>query len=346
MIKKFKHLTLFFVSIVVIQSCTKKETIIQEYKPPMPTLYGTWKLQNSSTTDLSSTYLIMSQNSDFVYYLQENEYGFRSSDGYAFSATDKQLSLGGSLFNYKTNGDTLTLIQSLNYVQKYIKVANPSFTSNTWTSNVSIIKSVVSPENVSSSYRSFGFSGNFLYFHRNTYQSRVYKFNTSNSTFADSINVSYKCSNYYNNGTTYYGFDGNYSLGKTTELTNNYTSVSTNTLNSIYSISKNATSNTFYTYTSNSELYAGTDGGSFTLVKNLDQYNIDCPVYYGSDEFLCINDGKLYKIKIAPSFNVTKSYSEIPNYRLYSLSTDGVDVWAYAYNNVADRYEYLKLNIN
>ncbi len=347
MMKNLKLKLALIICIALIQSCTKKETIIQEYKPPVVDIYGTWFLQNQNVTDLSKTYMILNASDDFSYNLNEDKDGFRSSYDYAFSATNKQLNLGGSLYNYTKNGDTLILRQSNNSIQKYIKVANPTMTYENWTSKISIAKRVAAPIGNISSSHSFGFNNDNLYFYSDKYASRVYKYNTLNNTFTDSLNVAFSCSNFYRPGFTYFGFSGNFGLGKTTELqTGTYNQISANTFSSTYAISYNGTSNTFYCYLSNSDLYAGAEGGTFSLVKNLDEYNVNSVVYYGSDEFLVLRYGGMYKIKISPNFTVTKSYNGIPNFNIYTISTDGADVWAYGYNYNTGKYEYLKLNLN
>ena len=50
---KHKLLIATVLGLFILNSCTKKETIIQEYNPPQPKLFGTWKLigQNSSDTN-------------------------------------------------------------------------------------------------------------------------------------------------------------------------------------------------------------------------------------------------------------------------------------------------------
>lgn len=343
-LKKINAIIAILTMVVFIQSCTKKETIIESYNPPAVTLYGTWKEINTNPSNLSTSYYIIDKTNDFAYNLIEDEYGFRNSNGYAVSASDKQITLGGTLYNYTVKNDTLKLKYDVDQTQTFVKVPNPTFTFNNWTNNISINKSITAPLGINSS-RSFGFNGDFLYFYRNTFGNKSYKYNTLNSSFVDSGLVANTCANYYRNGNLYYGFTGTNKLFKGNELLTG-SAISINNLNTVYALSINGTSNTIYAYQSNRELYAGTDGGNFSLLTDLNTYNTRSVVYYGNDEFLTIKNSRLYKIKISPTFKVTTSYTSLPNYSFYTVSTNGSDVWVYAYNDNIDNYEFLKLNLN
>ncbi len=347
--KNINKIGVLILGILLLNSCTKKETIIQEYNPPAATMYGTWLLQNRNISDMSKTYIIFNQNDNFCYTLSESKDGFRSSNSSVYIATDKQLNFGGGLYLYSIIGDTMVLSNSQGNNEKLTRVKNPTMTYQNWIGNISVDKTITAPDIQIEYNRSFGFNGDNLYFNATKYGNRVYKFNTLNSTFTDSMNVSAYCSNFYKSGNTYYGFSGNYKLGKTTELNSGtYTEISTNTVASPYAISYNGSSNIFYAYLSNGSLFSGTEGGAFSLLKDLDQYYCNSVVYYNSDEFLAIKDSRIHKIKISPTFSVTKSYKLDINYdfSIYTISTNGVDVWAYIYNYDNDRYEYLKLNLN
>ncbi len=345
--KNLNKILTLLISVVILNSCTKEVTTKQEYTPPAATMYGTWLKLNKDVSDSSKEYVIFKQNDDYYYSLIESDQGFRTSNNAVYSATDKIISLGGYLNVYSISGDTLIVKDEINKSIKFIRVNNPAINFENWTSKLSISKSVAAPLLNISSSRSFGFNGDNLYFYGNKYGGKVYKFNTLNSTILDSVSVGTSCSNFYKSGSTYYGFSGNNKLGKTTELNSGtYTDASSNILASPYSISYNGTSNIFYAYLGGGGLYSGTEGGAFSILKDLVGYNCKSVVYYNSDEFLTVKNSTLYKIKISPVFSVTKSYKLDASYNLYTVSTNGVDVWAYARNYNNNSYEFLKLNLN
>lgn len=345
-----KNYSFIIILLLLVQSCTKEVITKKEFIPATApsALYGTWKRINNNPADLNSFYFIISSNDNIIYTLSEDKYGYRTIYSYASNANNKQLNIGGGLYNYTIINDTLKLKSQPNEIFNCVKVSNPNFTPNNWVKKAVILKSINMPNNTDA-YKSIGINGDNLYFGNTTYGNKVYKFNTLTQQYIDSIIIGINgVSNFYKNGTLFYGFEDNARLAKTTELQFATAAfLSLNQLSNIQSMSYNGTSNTFYAFNNNNyELYAGSEGGNFNLLTDFRANNYpNSVVYYGNDEFLAIYSGSLCKIKISPTFKITESY-QLNNYSIYSVSTNGTDVWAKVYNSISDNYEFLKLNIN
>lgn len=333
-----------FLLMLCIQGC-KKETVVKPYSPTTPTLYGTWQTINTDISNNEKEYFIYSSADNFGYILTEDEFGFRESEGYTFSATDKQFNFGGSLKNYSVKGDTLKVYESLNSFKTLVKISNPSFNYENWTNTVDVSRNISAPDDINSS-RSFGINGDFLYFYNSAYADRVYKLNTLNNKYVDSMDVSTTCGLYYKSGTIYYGFNNTNFIFKSTELQSaTLNKISTNKLYYVYTMSFNGNSNTIYAYQSNDIMFAGTEDGTFSELFKFSDYNTSSVVYYKNDEFLAIKDYKLYRVKISPTFKVVASY-KLNGYDINNISTNGVDVWACAEDNNTYNNVFLKLNLN
>lgn len=344
--KKRTLFALAFISLIAIQSCKKTETVVEEYNPPSPTLYGTWKAINEDPTNNSSLYYVFDKSNNFASTLEEDEYGFRESNSYAFSATNKQVSLGGGLLNYTVNGDTLKMKYSSTQSSLFLRVASPTFTPENWLKSISVIQKTAAVNSLPTNI-SFGVNGDFLYFSQYVNGYKVFKYNTLNNTKVDSNTVSSNCCVYYKGGKVYYGKYANDKLFKTTELDNaTNQNVSTNSIYYPVSISINGNSNTIYTLDYNKKLLAGTDGGAFSELFDFSSYNISMVQYYGNDEFLILKNYSLFKVKISPTFSVTTSYNGIPNFSISSIATNGVDTWVYGRENSSNKFKFIKINLN
>ncbi len=344
---KHKLLIATVLGLFVLNSCTKKETIIQQYNPPQPVLFGTWKLigQNSSDTNY---YVFPDDGSNFMHVLTNSTYNFRNSQTFAFKATDKQIHVYSTLLNYKVSNDTLYLMESPNVSTKLVKIKNPSFTPANWMNASSVVKKINVPRGIGSNTRPFGIEGNYLYIYGNQNgNERVFKFNSSTELHEDSGLVSEPASTCIKAGTIYTAFDnGNYNIYKsTTSAIGSMVMISNNTLPYANAISVNPNSGVIYAFTNDSKIYSGTENSTFNELFNFAPYSVNNVLYYKNDEFLCIRGNNICKVSIAPSFKVLANYQPIPGFSIYQLSTNGTDVWCYGYDSISGTYKLVKVAI-
>lgn len=344
-----KHKLLITIALVllIINSCTKKETIIQEYNPPQPSLFGTWKMLSQTSSD-TTFYVFNNDGTNFMYLLSKSTYGFKSSQGYAYKATDKQLQVYSSLFNYKVSNDTLYLIESTNTTYKLLKIKNSGFSTTNWLSASSMNKTMNMPRGTLFNTRPFAVDGNYLYMYGNNngYEA-VYKFNHTTEIYEDSGSVSKPASTCFKAGTLYTAFDnGNYNIYKSSTTTiGSMSIISNNTLPYANTISVNPNSGVIYAYCSNNKIYSGTENSTFNELFDFSTYGVNNVLYYKNDEFLCLRNNTIHKIVIAPSFKVVTSYQALPNFSIYQLSTNGSDVWCYGYDNTNGNYKLVKVSL-
>jgi hypothetical protein len=344
---KHKLLITIALGLLVLNSCTKKETIIQEYNPPQPSLYGTWKMLNQTSSD-TSYYVFNNDGTNFMYLLSKSSYGFKSSQGYVYKATDKQLQVYSSLFNYKVSNDTLYLMESPSTTYKLLKMNNSGLNTANWLSASSMNKSMNMPRGTLFNTRPFAIEGNYLYLYGNDNSNeRVYKFNHTTELYEDSGSVSEPASTCIKAGNLYTAFDnGNYNIYKSsTSSIGSMSIISNNTLPYANTISINPNSGVIYAYCNDNKIYTGTENSTFNELFDFSPYGINNVLYYKNDEFLCIRNSTIHKIVIAPSFKVITSYQPIPNFSIYQLSTNGTDVWCYGYDNTTGTYKLVKLTI-
>ena len=345
--KKIK--ILFGLSVVLLMAaCTKKTTIKEEYNPPQPKLYGTWKMVNNSSSTNESYYIFSDDGSNYAHYLAKDQYGFKYKDAYAFKATDKQINMNYYLYNYDVISDTLTLYSSPNAFTRYVKVNNPTFNASNWTGTLKVLKTMDLPRAVSSStLRPFGIDGDYLYLPGNNgLGDYVYKFNTLTKQHVDSINVAYGVTTCFKSPNLYYGFDAINKIYKTTGIAMPSTAVSSNSVDYTRSLSVNASSGVIYAFVQSGQLYSGTEGSNFNSLFDFSAYNLNYLVYDKNDEFMALRGGIISSLKISPAFTVIKSYDQIPNFYTYLFSSNGVDTWVFGYNNTNSTYQLLKVSLN
>jgi hypothetical protein len=335
-------------AIIALASCTKKETIIQQYNPPSASIYGTWLLLGSNPLDSSKQYWIFpNDGSNFFDELSEDKYGFRKiGSSYIFNATDKQIFISSMLMNYTVANDTLTLLQSRTSKIKAVRVPNPGFTSATFLTPLTILKSSLLHKAMSSLNYSAGIKGDTLLYTANiTGSNRLYKFSLNDRVHTDSHTLAVAGGGtYYKSGTTFLGFTNNNKIWKGTEI-KSFSPNSSNQLTNVTAISLNGASNTYYAYQGDKQLFAGTDGGSYSLLFNFNAHNTNMVVYHNSDAFLVLKDNAIHKIKIFPKLQVLNSFSLPSEYQINSISSNGVDVWAQVKNNSTIQNLFVKLSI-
>lgn len=329
--------------LVILGACTKKETIVQEYNPPQPKLYGNWKVISANFG--GGYFSFPNDGSNFAHILGIDEDGFKSKEVYAYSATDKQLIISGSVFNYTLNGDTLLLKSAPNSIYKMVKTTDPSVNINTWLSSTSVSKDLGKLPNSGSDLHSIGIDGTTIYYSGlNGMGNYVYKYNTSSKVLEDSIASVNTASHYYKAGTLYYGFD--YMTNKIFKGTPfaPVTSVSTNSLSSVRTVSANASSGVIYAYTSSSEMYTGTENSTFNLLFDFQDYGVASVTYFKNDEFLCTKNSTVHRIKISPDFQVLATYEMPEGFNAYTVSSNGTDLYVFGYDDNAGEYKMIKLN--
>lgn len=336
-----------FLGLFILNSCTKKETIIQEYNPPQPKLFGTWKLIGQTSSD-TNYYVFPNDGSNFMHLLTNSNYNFKTSQIFAYKATENQLQVYSTLLNYKVSNDTLYLMENPNVSTKLVKINNPSFTPANWMSASSVAKKINIPRGIGYNTRPFGIDGNYLFMYGNENgNERIFKFNSSTEQHEDSGLVSEPASTCIKSGTMYTAFDnGNYNIYKSlTSSIGSMSTISNNTLPYANAISVNANSGVIYVYTNDAKLYSGTENSTFNELFNFASYGVNNVLYYKNDEFLCLRSNNICKVSIAPNFKVLANYQSIPGFSIYQISTNGTDVWCYGYDNNTGTYKLVKVNI-
>lgn len=335
-----------------LSSCTKKETIVQQYTPPAPTLYGTWKFINSNPSDSSAQYIVLpNDGSNFYYSMSQDEFGFRRIDGSgAFQATDKQLLIGmGGLFNYTVNNDTLKLRQNSGSSINLTRITDPNIVPDKFVTLLGISKGVKTPYGLIGHSYSLGISGDNLYLMASLSGSnKMAKYNVNSGLLTDSIPTAFNGSVYYKSGSIFLGFSNNNRIWKGTEFNAGTYSINSSTdLVNVKALSINGSSNTIYAYQADRKLFAGTDGGSYALLKDFAPMSTDMVVYHNNDAFLILKNDHIYRVKIFPTMSIMNSYRLAENLStIYAISSNGSDVWATVYNSISGKHEFVKLNIN
>jgi hypothetical protein len=331
--KKITIVSVLVGFLVLLGSCKKTETntIIQEYNPPLATLFGTWKMINTSSTD--QYFVFPNDKSNLHYQLIEDVNGFRTMFDAAFNATVNQVFLQGSLYNYSESNDTLILTSNSSNMMKFMRIDSPSFTPMTWMKPTMLDRSIELPRGFGSTNVSIGIQGDFLYpYAVNSGSAYIYQFNTLTGKYVDSTGVGKPACTYFNSGDLYVGFNGGtYNIWKGNMAS--ISPVSSNTILNVNAVSLNPSSGVIYAYNSARKMYTGLANSNFSELFDFSTYYLNTVVYYKNDEFLCIKNGRLYRIKISPSFEVLESYNTPSGVNYYTVSTNGTDIWVYGYDS-------------
>lgn len=337
-------------AIIALASCTKKETVIQQYNPPAATVYGTWIMINSNPADSSKNYLVIPNNgSNFYSQLTEDKYGFRAiSSAGVFSATDKQLIIAsGGLYNYKVSNDSMYLFQSPTVKIILLKINTPIFTADNFVIPITIDRLRLAKPELNHFNYGFGFHKDTVFYNNNYFgPNRGYKVNLNSNSVIDSWDLGFGGCFFYNAGIVANGFNTSWRLGfRQDKPMGGAGFLSSNTLNDVRNLSINSLNNFYFAYQGDQKLFSGVEGGSFSKVFDFAIYNTKSAVYYKDDAFLIIKNNYLYKVKIAPKLQVLKSYYMPEKYDLNNISTSGNDVMLYVYNNDLTRYEFLNISL-
>lgn len=347
---KLKILIMSAVALAFLSGCTKTETIVQQYNPPAATLYGTWQIINTNVNDSSKSYIIFPNDASNIYYqMNEDGFGFRSAPSSGiFNATDKQILIAsGGLFNYTVSNDTLMLVQNANSKINLVKVKNPTFDQTNYVTKVAVNQTLPNPAGMGVHNYSIGSTSSFLYMMVNRFSSnRIYKYDIATQSMIDSAGSATAGSVFVKSGSTYLGFSNTNYIWKGNDLSS-FSINSTNTLKDVKTLSINGTSNTIYAFQADQKMYTGTDGGAYSLLFDFSVYNTNSVVYHNNDAFLVLKNNVIYRLKISPKLTILNAYQLDSKYSsIYSLSSNGLDVWVQAYNTVNSKYEFLKVNIN
>ncbi len=347
-------IVLFFMS----QSCKKEvinnTTIKEDYNPPVSKIYGKWKIINADPSDLSETYMIFESNKPFAYQMSKDKYGFKEIQSTAYSVTEKTLIFGG-IYVYEISNDTLVLKYEPNSdVAKLVRTTSTEVDPLNWVSSVSTLQTSKSLPNMSSSDDgSFAFDGDKLFFSSNyTGSFRFYKYNSTSNSLIDSFPTGDRYSSFYKKSTNQiYMANNSFSSAKPLKINDfspgSASALTTSSHNYIKNFSFNPNSGVMYAFQSTNKLFSGTEGGALSVLFDVATtgHSFDQMSYYSNDEFLILEDNKIHKVKIAPSLTVTKSYDRIPNFSIYSISTNGSETWVFGYNNTISKYEFRKINL-
>lgn len=347
-------IVLFFMS----QSCKKdvinNTTIKEEYNPAKVKIYGKWKIINTDSNDKREEYLIFDSSSPYAFQLDRDQYGFKSIQSSAYSATDKTLIYDG-VYAYEVSNDSLFLkIKPDEVYIKLVKTNSSQVDVSNWVSKISTTRITSTLPGMSSlNYSSFSIDGDKLFYVADfTGTRRFYKYNTTNNSVIDSFSISGHVSSFYKKSTNQIYIASNsftsFMPYKIADFTNSSTTAfSTTLLNNTSSLSFNPNSGVIYAFKNNRELLSGTEGGSLSLLFDASTFDLsfDQMTYFTNDEFLVLYNRKIHKVKISPTLTIIKSYDEISNFRIYSVSTNGSDIWVFGRNDINDKTEFRKINL-
>jgi hypothetical protein len=322
--------------------------------PPVSKIYGKWKLINSNPSDLSEQYWIFDSLTPYGYILSKSDKGFKDMGAGAYAVTENTLLFDG-IFAYEVSHDSLFLKSNpTKTVAILVKTTQADVDFNTWMSKISTL--LTAPALPGMNYNndgSFAFDGDILFVNSNyTGSNYLYKYNTTSSSIKDSLSISGNIAGFYKKSTDHIYVASNYSTANPIVKVPNFTIsgaavVTSNSLNYLKSLSYNPNSGVMYAFQNTNKLFAGTEGGNLSVLFDVATtgLNFDQMSYFSNDEFLILNNNKLYKVKIAPSLTVTKSYEEISNFSILSISTNGTETWVYGENELNGKYEFRKISL-
>lgn len=341
--KKHKLLTAILAGFVFLTGCKKEETVVQPYTPPQPKLYGTWRILPGFGSE--GYFAFPDDGSSYAHILQIDQYGFKTKSIYAYSATDKQIVISGSVFNYTVNQDTLKLNINPSSGYTMVKETDPAISYKTWLTPASILKSINSPRGVGSGVLSFGIDGNDLYLSAYNGSYYAYKFNTISGDYSDSVIMVNEASLFHKSGSLYYGFNNMSNKIFKGNIFSSVNPISTNNLSNVRAISANPNSGVVYAFCSDGKVYSGTDNSTFNALFDLSSYSVNSVVYYKNDEFLCIRSSSVHRVQMTPEFKVLATY-EIPKaFSAYTVSTNGTDTYVFGYDNASNKHAFMKISL-
>lgn len=353
-----KILYFLVIPILLVTSCKKEITnkIIEvEEKPALDLkIYGVWQNLNYNPNNDERKYIeYLESGYQTAYFLYES--GLQEERTEVLRATDKLVTgRWGQMATYKFSEDTLSLYMTPNAPMRFLK-SSPDVVKG-WVGKLTVLRTAeaVSGMNYNND-GGVGIDGDFLYFWASPFGNyNMYKYNTLTQQLVDSFSATAtEVSVFYdkpNNRFFYASPQLNTPLVKTAGFNNTTSAASSNSLPYIRNITFNGSSGTIYAFSGNNrQLYAGTDGGSFSSLFDFAALNgiyIQEACYYKNDEFLISDGGRLLaKVKIAPNFSVIKSYPNFSNFNISSISTNGTDVWVYGENYNTNKYEFRKIKL-
>lgn len=342
-----KRINVLVASILLLLcSCTKEITIKEEYQPPQPSIYGTWKLISLNYSD-TVYYVFTNDGSNLLHMLTIDTVGFKTMKGMPYLANQNQVFYSSTLFNYSIKSDTLNLDQLTTISYKLVRVQNPTFTPDNWQSEISIISKFDLPRNISNP-PSFGIDGNILYLSGyNGSKYYVYKYNTDIKQYEDSTAVMNLASTYYLAPSIYYAYgELNYYMQKSIGLHSAPSAISSRVINFAETISVNKSNSDIYAYTYSNEMLKGKEGDYFNTIYNFSGKGYAKVSYYKDNEFLGLNGNNIVRMKINGNLKVETTYKFLAKYSFYGLSTNGVDTYVFAFNYAENKYEILKIKLN
>lgn len=352
------------VPILILASCTKETTetktttVKKPYVAPTLPFWGSWKLIEDNPTSTEITYYDFNVKTGYCSQLYQNSNGLRDIDYSTISGTDQLIRYDWNSFQpYTISGDTLTVYNSDEPGQieeRMVRVPSDSINTETWIPALKIEKTVMIPSLYGiNTNASFSFGGDFIFANLRNSTYRFYQINTLTGIFTDSANapVNTWYSLYYKTSTNklyHTRTSGTYNLQQRTGLNGASSNLSSNSINSVRSISANASSGTVYAYRGG-QLYSGTEGGNFSSLTSFSGSYPDMHVYYKNDQFLGeYSSDFLIQFEIAPAYKILKQY-RLPTgsdfNRIYTVASNGSDVWVLARRNSDSRYAYLKVSL-
>jgi hypothetical protein len=361
-----KHLLLLLVPILILASCTKEETqtktttVSKPYVPPTLNFWGTWKKINTNNNE--TYYYDLNKSTGYCYELREEASGLRRFEISTVTGDEKLVRFNWDGFRvYTISGDTMTVYDASQpgaIEELLVRIPADSVNANTWITPMSITRSVSSRSNIYNinTSASFTFGGDFIFDNLRgpdgTY--RFYQLNSLTGVYTDSANapVNTWYSLYYKSSTNklyHTRYSGTYNLQQRTGINGASSNLSSNSLNSIRAISANPSSGTVYAYRGGT-LYSGTEGGNFSSLATFSGSYPDKHVYHKNDQFLGVWSNSLILFEAAPAFKVIKQY-RLPentnglNGSIYSVASNGSDVWILTYNNNTNSYYYTKVTL-
>ncbi|MCC6818704.1 MAG: hypothetical protein IT245_07430 [Bacteroidia bacterium] len=329
---------------MILLSCSKKETIIQQVNLPQASLFGTWRsLSNSADTNF---YVFPNDGSNYLNILTKNKFGFKSKSVFVFNATDKQVFMFANLYNYTVDKDTLILYDTPSSFSKFVRTQRSDINPSTWLKPVTISKTVRAPQWMNINSIPFGIDVNHLFpYSKVGNRHVVYRYNIMNEITDDSTDISGPASTYFYSGNLYLAY-----TDQTSKIqlysTSGFKDISNNNVNYPKTISINQLNGQIYVYNDANQLLNGTENANFNEIYDLNDFDCQNVLYYSNNTYLCLKNGILHKIRINPDFQVLEAYNAPNGLSINSVSTDGTHVYFFGYDTFTSEYKIVKAILN
>jgi hypothetical protein len=330
--KKIATFFLFGLTVCALFSCKKDNTSVPDYASGIS---GGWKYITGAT---SEKYLLIYKNRTFSILSSDNQ-GIRDRVDGILLVTNNQMVIekenAVSIFNYKLNGNNLTLSQPSQNITLSLDKTAPDTTA--WIKELSIAARTKAPI---SETTDITYDGSLIWYGNGYSSDYLYKINPTNFS-KDSVKITqYAFAVEADGNDLWVSNDGGSTISRINKATGTTINSSTSLGSWIYGIAKD--NNYLWCYSHNEEkLY------KYNITSN----TVDLTTSISSSweglaltaNFLYVaSNGKLHKCSLSP-LTETASF-ELRGYHIYGVAYDGNSFWVSAYALPNQWPEIIKLS--